>query len=205
MLVLWHQKPIWCPSCGAIGLISHTPPIECFQNTMLIGTMLPIIANGYGRLLKMVDEATTDALAKGQRKTFKYLEYGGLCEDQRLLEDAVDCMGKALPMADREMQPAEGRTAVRALLRADIYGDDQPGFKYKGSRDIISEMEQRQNARHNMLDAQVAAGMRSGEHNPFPDLKAAYLTARQCYGERTRVCLEILKMAKVAVDSIIIA
>lgn len=199
------SKAIWCPSCGAIALISPTPPIEAFQNTMLIGTILPIIANGYGRLLKMVDEATAEAIAKGQTKIFRYLEYGGLCEHQRPINEAVECIGNALPITDREMQPAEWRTTVRALLRADIYGHDQPGFKYKGLRDLISEMEQRQNARHNILDAQVAAGVRSLEHDHFPDLNVADSTVRQCYGERTRGCLEILKMAKMAVDSIVIA
>lgn len=196
-------KAIWCPACGAIGLTSPTPPIEAFQNTMLIGTILPIIANGYGRLLKMVDEATAEAIAKGQTKIFRYLEYGGLCEHQKPLDKAVDCIGKALPMADREMQPAEWRTTVRALLRADIYGHDQPGFKYKGLKEIISEMEQRQNARHNMLDAQVAAGVRRLEHDHFPDLKA--VEVKECFGERTRACMEILKIAKMAVDSIVIA
>ncbi|ESZ91844.1 hypothetical protein SBOR_7750 [Sclerotinia borealis F-4128] len=199
------SKAIWCPSCGAIALISPTPPIEAFQNMMLIGTILPIIANGYGRLLRMVDEATAQAIAKGQTKVFRYLEYGGLCEHQKPLHEAAECIGKALPMADREMQPAEWRTTVRALLRADIYGHDQPGFKYKGLRDLISEMEQRQNARHNILDAQVAAGVRSTEHDHFPDLKLAELNIKECYGERTKGCLEILKMAKMAVDSIVIA
>ncbi|KAA8566978.1 hypothetical protein EYC84_010072 [Monilinia fructicola] len=199
------SKATWCPSCGAIALTSPTPPIEAFQNTMLIGTILPIIANGYGRLLRMVDEATAEAIAKGQTKVFRYLDYGGLCEHQKPLNEAVDCIGKALPMADMEMQPSEWRTTVRALLRADIYGHDQPGFKYKGLRDLISEMEQRQNARHNILDAQVAAGVRSTEHDHFPDLNVADLKARECHGERTRSCLEILKIAKVAVDSIVIA
>ncbi|TGO92052.1 hypothetical protein BPOR_0011g00020 [Botrytis porri] len=199
------SKAIWCPSCGAIALISPIPSIEAFQNTMLIGTILPIIANGYGRLLKMVDEATAEAIAKGQTKIFRYLEYGGLCEHQRPINEAVACIGNESSMADREMQPAEWRTTVRALLRADVYGHDQPGFKYKGLKDLVSEMEQRQNARHNILDAQVAAGVRSLEHGQFPDLKIADLTVKQCYGERTRGCLEILKMAKMAVDSIVIA
>ncbi|KAJ8061093.1 hypothetical protein OCU04_010167 [Sclerotinia nivalis] len=199
------SKAIWCPSCGAIALISPIPPTEAFQNTMLIGTILPIIANGYGRLLKMVDEATAEAIAKGQTKIFRYRDSGGLYEHQKPLDQAENCIDEVFLMADREMQPAEWRTTVRALLRADIYGHEQPGYKYKGLRDIISEMEQRQNARHNILDAQVAAGVRSLEHDHFPNLKTADSTAKQCYGGRTRTCLEILKIAKMAVDSIVIA
>ncbi|KAI9644677.1 hypothetical protein NHQ30_006701 [Ciborinia camelliae] len=199
------SKAIWCPLCGSVVLTSPTPPIDAFQNMMLIGTILPIIANGYGRLLKMVDEATAEAIVKGQTKIFKSLDYGGSCEHQKTLDQAVDCIGKKPPMVDREMQPAEWRTTVRALLRADIYGHDQPGFKYKGLRDLISEMEGRQNARHDILDAQVEAGVLSTEHNHFPYLKVADLQAKQCYGNKTRGCMEILKMAKMAVDGLVIA
>lgn len=199
------SKAIWCPSCGAIALNSPTPPIEAFQNTMLIGTILPIIANGYGRLLKMVDEATAVAIAKGQTKIFRCGDSDGLYEHQKPFDQAANFIYEVFPMAGREMQPAEWRTAVRALLRGDIYGQEQPGYKYKGLRDIISEMEQRQNARHNILDAQVAAGVRSLKHDHFPDLKTADSAAKQCNGDRTRTCLEILKIAKMAVDSIVIA
>ncbi|PQE06471.1 C6 finger domain-containing protein [Rutstroemia sp. NJR-2017a WRK4] len=192
-------ESIWCPVCGAVTLTSGTPPIDAFQNTMLLGTILPIIANGYGRLLKMIDDETANAIATGRTKRFEYLEYGGLCERQKPLLESIECIGKALPLANKEMQPAEWRRTVRALLRVDIYGHEQPGFKMKGLKDILTEMEHRQNARHDILDAQAAAGLPPPEGH-FPDLKGGL-----CLGERTRGCMEILKMAKLAIDSIVIA
>ncbi|KAM3071229.1 hypothetical protein ACMFMG_008819 [Clarireedia jacksonii] len=192
-------KSIWCPACGAITITCATPPIEAFQNTMLLGTILPIIANGYGRLLKMIDDETATAIATGQTKRFEYLEYGGLCESQRPLLESIACMGQGLSHADKEMQPSEWRRTVRALLRVDIYGHEQPGFKFKGLKDLVAEMEHRQNARHDILDAQAAAGLPPPEGH-FPDLKGTL-----CLGEKSRGCLEILKMAKVAIDSIVIA
>jgi len=35
---------------------------------------------------------------------------------------------------------------------------EQPGFKHKGLKDLVSEMEQRQRARHDLLDAYEASG-----------------------------------------------
>jgi hypothetical protein len=166
---------------------------------MLLGTILPIIANGYGRLLKMIDDETANAIATGRTKRFEYLEYGGLCESQKPLLEALECIGKALPLANKEMQPSEWRRTVRALLRVDIYGHEQPGFKFKGLKDLIAEIEHRQNTRHDILDAQAAAGLPLPEGH-FPDLKGSL-----CLGEKTRGCAEILKMAKVAIDSIVIA
>jgi hypothetical protein len=43
---------------------------------------LPIVANGYQRLLKMIDEETDAAEAAGQTKTFRFHDYGGLCGRQ---------------------------------------------------------------------------------------------------------------------------
>jgi hypothetical protein len=73
---------IWCPQCGTVALEMPNPPIEGFQNTMLLGTILPIIANGYQKLLKMVDQETDAAVAGGQTKTFRFHDYGGFCGRQ---------------------------------------------------------------------------------------------------------------------------
>ncbi|KAF8867203.1 hypothetical protein BDZ45DRAFT_700163 [Acephala macrosclerotiorum] len=186
---------IWCPQCGAVVLENPNPPIESFQNTMLLGTILPIIANSYQRLLKMVDEETDAAEATGQTKTFRFQDYGGLCGKQESVEAAMTCMEKELLFNAVEMPAHQWRTTVRALLRVDIYGHEQDGFKHKGLKDLVTEMEARQRARHELVDAHVAAGtMRVG---PFGQ--------KLCLGEQTHGCFEILKMAKSAIDSLVIA
>lgn len=73
---------IWCSQCGSVAVENPNPPIETFQNTMLLGTILPIIANGYQRLLRIIDDETTAAEAAGQTKMFRFLDYGGLCGTQ---------------------------------------------------------------------------------------------------------------------------
>ncbi|CZR61170.1 uncharacterized protein PAC_11066 [Phialocephala subalpina] len=186
---------IWCPQCGSVVLENPNPPIESFQNTMLLGTILPIIANGYQRLLKMVDEETDAAEAAGQTKTFRFQDYGGLCGKQESVEAAMTCMEKELLFNAVEMPAHQWRTTVRALLRVDIYGHEQAGFKHKGLKDLVSEMEARQRARHELVDAHVAAG--TMEYGPFGQ--------KLCLGEQTHGCFEILKMAKVAIDSLVIA
>lgn len=110
---------LWCPQCGSVLLESATPPIEAFQNTMLLGTILPIIANGYGRLLKMIDAETDKAIASGQTKTFRFHDYGGLCGRQESVQQAMTCVEKELFFNAVEMPPAQWRTTVRALLRVD--------------------------------------------------------------------------------------
>jgi hypothetical protein len=41
---------IWCPQCGSIIVEQKKPAIDGFQNTMLLGTLLPIVAHGYQNL-----------------------------------------------------------------------------------------------------------------------------------------------------------
>jgi hypothetical protein len=198
-------KSLWCVQCGAVlSVLSNTaPPIEAFQNTMLLGTILPIIANGYKRLLKMVDEETDAAIAAGQTKTFRFHDYGGLgCrEREATAQDAMVCIEKETFFSAVEMPPMQWRTTVRALLRIDIHGNESPGFKHKGLKDLVSEMEYRQRTRHALLDAAEAASTLDASqlgHGLSDNGKG------KCLGEKTRGCLEILRMAKVAIDDLVI-
>ncbi|KUJ20527.1 uncharacterized protein LY89DRAFT_579338 [Mollisia scopiformis] len=186
---------IWCAQCGAIVLDNPNPPIESFQNTMLLGTILPIIANSYQKLLKMVDDETDAAEAAGETKTFRFQDYGGLCGKQKTVEHTMACLDKELMFNAVEMPAHQWRTTVRALLRVDIYGHEQDGFRHKGLKDLVGEMELRQRTRHDMLDAHVAAG--NMEYGSFGQ--------KLCLGEQTHGCLQILKMAKVAIDALVIA
>ncbi|KAG0649680.1 Fusaric acid cluster transcription factor FUB10 [Hyphodiscus hymeniophilus] len=197
---------LWCKDCGSVMLDTPTPPIESFQNTMLLGTILPIIANGYGRLLTMIDAETDQAVASGQMKTFRFHDYGGLCGRQISIQEAMICAEKEFLFNALEMPPAQWRTTVRALLRVDIYGHEQPEFKHKGLKDLVDEMELRQHTRHDMLDAQVADGTLDPTKIGH-GFGHSYYTEdpTKCLGERTRGCIEILKMAKLAIDSLVIA
>jgi hypothetical protein len=161
---------IWCSHCGAV-LRDRSPSIDVFQNIMLLGTILPTIADGYYRLLKMVDDETEAAAAAGQTKTFRFQEYGGLSEHQQPLQVALSCAEQQKFFNDMEMPPQQWRATVRALLRIDIYGHEMPGYKHKGLKDLVGDLELRQKARHEIVGIQGTGLMGTGEqcenaHNP---------------------------------------
>jgi hypothetical protein len=198
---------IWCQSCGTVVLENPNPPIESFQNVMLLGTILPIIANGYQRLLQMIDDETTTAESLGKTKTFRFRDYGGMCGQKATTEDSVECFENGKFSKPIEMSPTKWRTTVRALLRVDIYGHEQPGFKHKGLKDLVAEMENRQKTRHAMLDAHIAArGANAQQTGPFSAIQFTGGHGHmKCAGEQTHGCLQILQIAKVAIDNLIIA
>ncbi|KAL2067314.1 hypothetical protein VTL71DRAFT_1738 [Oculimacula yallundae] len=189
------SESIWCPQCGSVALDNPNPPMDAFQNTMLLGTILPIIANGYKNLLSMVDKETELATAAGKLKTFRFQDYGGMCGRIPVTSQAQACFQNSVFYEAVEMSPQEWRTTVRAMLRIDIYGHEQPEFKHKGLRDLVSEMEFRQKTRHEMLEA----------HARHATMNAESFQGRLCPGERVHTCLEVLKVAKFAIDQLVIA
>ncbi|KAH8808285.1 hypothetical protein F5884DRAFT_674112 [Xylogone sp. PMI_703] len=186
------ERALYCPQCGMVLITELDPPMAAFQNMMLLGTILPIIADGYVRLLKMIDEETDVAIAADQTKTFCLQEYGGICGKLNAVEHDSTCKESALFFNRVELQPSQWRNAVRALLRMDIYGYDQQGFKRKGLRDLVSELQLRQETRHNRIDATVAAGFVDAKHY-----------CGQSASE-PRTCLQIIQIAKRAIDNLVI-
>ncbi|KAL3420901.1 hypothetical protein PVAG01_07346 [Phlyctema vagabunda] len=205
------QKCIWCPQCGSVVLGDETPPIESFQNTMILGTLLPVIANGYGRLLEMVDIEATAAANRGESKTFNLQRYGGFnnCSisnptPQRLLKIRED----EQMFSNKEMQPDMWRTCVRQMLKIDIYGFEskEEGCEYKGLKNILQEMEDRQRTRHHILDAHRKAGTID---QIYPNLRGGHFhgnrnAPQECLGEKTSTCLQIIQIAKYAIDALVI-
>lgn len=171
-----------CPTCSFVIPREINPPIEAFQNTMMLGTILPTIAHGYKRLLRMVDCETEVAQQAGSKKRFDFANYGVL------LNSSTDC-GEFSPWAKQDLEPAEWRANVRKLLRADVYGYE--GFT-KGIRGIVEEMEQRQRSRHDALDTLALSGVDISPNRYCPD-------------EKDRTCLRILDTAKAAIDDLVIA
>jgi hypothetical protein len=195
-------QTIWCPQCGAVLLTTTTPLIEAFQNTMLLGTLLPIVAHGYQRLLDMVDKETNAAIAANETKTFSLHDYGGLCGGNMDPQDALPCVERDLLLNSVDMPPIQWRTTVRALLRVDIYGHESPAFTHKGLKDLVGEMEYRQRTRHELLDAAQAAGtldtrlLSHGFHHK---------AGKKCGDSDTPHCLQMIKMARHAIDQLLIA
>ena len=151
-------QSIWCPQCGSVVLEDPNPPIEAFQNTMLLGTILPIIANAYQRLIKIVDAETEAALAAGQTKSFRFQDYSDYGYNNQLPNENITiCPIKGSLSNGVELTPQQWRTTIRALLKIDIYGNEQSGFKHKGLKDLVAEMEERQKGRHELMHAWAAS------------------------------------------------
>jgi len=114
----------------------------------------------------------------------------------------MTCIAKELFFNAVDMPPHQWRITVRALLKIDIYGHEQGGFKHKGLKDLVAEMEIRQKARHDMLDQQHAAGILG--HGIFgQDCKNQHPSNGGPGSMHT--CLQILNIAKLAIDNLVIA
>ncbi|TVY35431.1 hypothetical protein LSUB1_G006050 [Lachnellula subtilissima] len=174
------SSTIWCPQCGAVLVDKPKPPIEAFQNTMLLGTLIPVIANAYKRLLDMIDVETDAAVALGQTKTFRFHDYGGLCGIQSSINETMACIEKEMMFNTIEMPPAQWRTTVRALLRVDIYGHDLPALKHRGLKALVAEIEERQRTRHAWLELHPDAGI-VGEKDHCAGEQTQYVVGTQSF------------------------
>ncbi|KAM0332531.1 hypothetical protein ACHAQA_002814 [Verticillium albo-atrum] len=202
---------ITCPTCSMpyIDDPSVQPPMQAFQNTMLLGMLIPTIVNAYVRILELVDEATAESKQKGETMLFRFTEYGGLWGE---LEEIDKFTCRTVELYDnKDMEPDKWRMTVRAVLKIDVYGFDvdcsstidgsRVTHRHLGLKDVISAMEERSNHRHDQIDAMVAAGL------PHPMQGNPLMPANlQHAGKKDeRNCLKIVEMARVALDNLVIA
>jgi hypothetical protein len=73
------QAALRCAQCGRCEAAPGKSFIEAFQNTMLLGTLLPIIVNCYQRLLEMIDYEANLAKAAGCQMLFNVSHDNDLC------------------------------------------------------------------------------------------------------------------------------
>ncbi|TDZ74472.1 hypothetical protein CTRI78_v000774 [Colletotrichum trifolii] len=198
---------IHCPACS-VNDVTKPPPIQSFQNMMMLGALLPAAANAYAKILEMVDAECALAKREARRITFRFAEYGGLWGELDKREN--DC-GAIETYENREMDPDSWRLAIRGLLKVDIYGHEfarcdgaRPPIKYHhmGLRDVIKQMEDRSNHRHGEMNAMVAAGL----PHPVLDSKHRLLVPEDKEDiPENRHCLKIIEMARIALDKLVIA
>ncbi|KPM35630.1 hypothetical protein AK830_g10944 [Neonectria ditissima] len=195
-----------CPSCSVplLDEPSVPPPIQCFQNLMFLGTLVPSACNAYATILEMVDTET--ALAKKQGRTFwfSFKDIGGMWGT---VGESSDNCCVVQSYNNTNMAPDMWRMTIRALLRLDVYGlgknDDgistHETYTQLGLKDVVTLLEQRTRKRHEILDnliasGQVAKAMPTGVIYP----------SKPCLPEE-RNCVRILETARVALDNLVIA
>ncbi|KAI0817994.1 hypothetical protein GGR55DRAFT_50971 [Xylaria sp. FL0064] len=145
--------------------IGSSVMMQCFQNMMLLGTLIPSIVYAYARMLTIVDEETNRAVAERRKIAFKLNGLGGIWGRLGAVDD--DLCGAQRNFSYREMEPVMWRLTVRALLRIDVYGisgrcgrDATVGDPFHlGLKDIVLLMENKAKARHALMDAMIDAGV----------------------------------------------
>lgn len=189
------HEVIHCNSCRPNLTFNPKIPAAGFQNTMLLGTIFPLIVEGYARLLTLIDEETARSALAGQKKRLDFKDYG-----------VVHLWGTCIEpyVTDGEISPGEWRTLVRAVLRYDIYGHESTTNGVvscsQGLQGIIAEMEERQKRRHDQMAQLKAAGLWTQE-----------LEAQNCVGTQEpqktehHFCLQMIETAKKALSSLCIA
>ncbi|KAI1430073.1 hypothetical protein F5Y12DRAFT_781663 [Xylaria sp. FL1777] len=175
--------------------------MQCFQNMMLLGTLIPSIAHAYAQMLTVVDEETNRAVTERRKIAFKLDGLGGIWGRLEAEDDAT--CGTQRSFSYREMEPAMWRLTVRALLKVDVYGisgccgaDAPVGDPFHlGLKDIVLLMENKAKARHALLDSMVDIGVWEkpncivGPSNP----------------EELPTCQRIISIARSSVDQLCIA
>ncbi|KAL2130104.1 hypothetical protein VTI74DRAFT_6905 [Chaetomium olivicolor] len=193
---------IICPVCGDPPLEPDCKPqIQGLQSVMMLGALLPSLANAYMRILGMVDAEAAAADADRRKIRFSLSGYGGLWGLAAKL-DPVKCRATER-LEGAILEPVLWRLTVRALLKMDVYGinelttgiDFDPGFYQPGLKDIIKMMEDRSRRRHEQMDAMVASGQ-------VPKTPCEYVPLSSTTDKPT--CMRIIDIAKRSMDDLVI-
>ncbi|KAI9827485.1 MAG: hypothetical protein M1832_004835 [Thelocarpon impressellum] len=172
-----------------------------FQNTMLLGTLLPLIAEGYGRVLSWVDaEAAT-----GKKKTMRMGEQSA--ETTSMHTGMPDC-----PMGfEIEMYAPEWRRLTRRVVLKDVTGSDSIASASSSGNDgsqerteggllgIVAQLAKRQEDRHARHDALIRSTAATANGVPLAHAHdtacpgSALNLAGAGEGGREPLCLRIIQ------------
>ncbi|OAR02096.1 hypothetical protein LLEC1_07181 [Akanthomyces lecanii] len=197
------QGVITCKVCSCDLLdIAKAPPLQSFQNMMLLATLVPSACNAYTAIVEMIDRESNLAMQQGRRIFFSMREMGGIWEHQ-----AVN--GRSLPadlmeFDNTDLGPQEWRRIMLVIIRLDVYGDKakQPSRPsgspaMMGLSDVVAALDERSQKRHDLVDASMAAGT-------LPPHTHYMMTPRSCKPE-DRNCVRVLEVARMALNSLVIA
>ncbi|KAL8404252.1 hypothetical protein RB594_009203 [Gaeumannomyces avenae] len=209
-----------CSACSPPDFTDplHKPSTQSFQNLMLLGALLPSIANAYNAILPMIDaeaEACRVETAAARRHdpltravpqlVFDMKTYGGLWG--RVADRRGDV--KSIITA-KSLDPDMWRSLVRALLRLDVYGlsAEFPGnptmlgvrpteiVRQIGLKDIVDFLLERSRARHAKIDELVAAG---------EIVDASCLSHKPLPPGQKHACQNVLEVARLSIERLVIA
>lgn len=216
-----------CPSCSPPNFTdpSHKPSTQSFQNLMLLGALLPSIANAYNTILPMIDAEAeacrVDAAAARLRDpgaragrpelVFDIDTYGGLWG--RITNLCGGRLGNVV--AAKSLDPDTWRSLVRALLRFDVYGLSGEMMcsgptattvqrvvgpagivRQIGLKDIVDFLLERSRARHAKIDELIAAG---------EIVDANCINHKPLPPGQKHACQNVLEVARLSIERLVIA
>lgn len=184
---------IQCAICSPPLSKAMEAPITTFQNTMILGALLPSIADAYERILEMVDAEASRAIMTQTQLQFSLCRYGGIWGN------TGECHNVGR-FNNQMMDPRQWRLTVRALLKVDVYGFQRPQgdmeFLQVGLKDLVVQMDEKSRARHAEVDRLIEAGLRPPTAGRTPIKHTA---------ESEPPCRKVISMAREAVARIVIA
>lgn len=223
---------------AAVQCETCTPPLhelrdECslttFQVMMALGALLPSIAAAYHKILTLVDVETTRAISTQTDLSFSLIKCrGGDAWDITKTTDEEDednnnnTPRKASTDRSQVSYPAQWRNTVRALLKADVYGEPSPqqppeqqkqedkDFSQSSSppprqqslslHGLIKLMDQKSLLRHAQIDTMIEAGL-----TPPKGLYGTPIQHSRSADGRQPECRKVIAMAREAVERLVIA
>ncbi|KAM3565849.1 hypothetical protein ARSEF4850_001160 [Beauveria asiatica] len=200
------QGVVTCKVCSCDLLdVSKPPPMQAFQNMMLLATLVPSACNAYTAIVEMVDGECGLATQQGRRIPLSVRELGGLWDRHQAIGDADGRRWLPAELADcdsAELEPQEWRRIMLAVIRLDVYGNNEGSSGGTSSRamglgEVVAALDERSQKRHELVDACAAAGT-------LPPHRHYMMTPRSCKPE-DRNCVRVLEVARLALKSLVIA
>ncbi|KAI4211442.1 MAG: hypothetical protein LQ351_005744 [Letrouitia transgressa] len=152
----------WCP-------LEHNTAV---QNLMLLGTLLPLVAHEYGRLLDHIEEKAKEG------RTLTYRVGDRSPENLSLHTGTEDC-----PMGfNIEFGGEEWATMARKVIRQEVHGISENS---KSLSQVVDELEQRQQFWHSLR------GAFSTDEQP---------SCRQENHQDGQICMQLIKNVRHAID-----
>ena len=181
----------------------NPPPVQAFQNLMLLAALVPSACNAYALILERVDQEAEAAKEEGRDIWFSLREVSGPFGPGTGEENSQCYLVQTYN--EREIPPDMWRAAVKEVVRADVDGVDEQSSGSTcprlGLRDVIRLLEERSHKRHAIMDAMVESG-HMPKHSPYL-LYPSHV--KKSVPPEQRNCMQVLETARIALDRLVIA
>ncbi|KAI9842999.1 MAG: hypothetical protein M1838_002901 [Thelocarpon superellum] len=160
-----------CHNCATSSALA-------IQNTMLLGTVLPTIADGYAKMATWIDE---DAKRHDERGEMRVMRVSDVArESLGLRAGSPDCpLGVTL-----RMEPQEWRRMTRRVIQYEMAVSRDDEFGESGFMEVLVRMEKRLRKLReemNRAHAAIAAGDPAAQFPPSP-AGASLFASKPCTG-----------------------